>query len=104
MLRRQPRSTIHDTLFHYTTLFRSLLRYREDCGTIAGDCAKLIRTGRKSKVRIKIADNFFMFWKNSSFSSQTYKKKVSLGHENINLNLCIMSVVPGRKYRLRTRL
>src|SRR3546814_11868133 len=42
MIRRPPRSTRTDTLFPYTTLFRSLLAARE-IGTLEADADKVLR-------------------------------------------------------------
>src|SRR3546814_2616686 len=48
MIRRPPRSTRTDTLFPYTTLFRSLARFREQHGALAlgvgTDAQSLFRT------------------------------------------------------------
>src|SRR3546814_10705940 len=38
MIRRPPRSTRTDTLFPYTTLFRSIGRCHDRCGTRGGQC------------------------------------------------------------------
>src|SRR3546814_8429706 len=41
MIRRPPRSTRTDTLFPYTTLFRSRISMRERCGSsTTGSCSK----------------------------------------------------------------
>src|SRR3546814_8211418 len=45
MIRRPPRSTRTDTLFPYTTLFRSLPRaYRKACRGAGGDCEETSRS------------------------------------------------------------
>src|SRR3546814_20737152 len=58
MLRRPPRSTRTDTLFPYTTLFRSILRGDEGegiAGERAGDRLALDRAGRRGDVTVEVA-------------------------------------------------
>src|SRR3546814_16663984 len=59
MLRRPPRSTRTDTLFPYTTLFRSgeLDRRGVDRNAVAIELVMEVRAGRKAG-RADIADNF----------------------------------------------
>src|SRR3546814_13063247 len=56
MIRRPPSSTRTDTLFPYTTLFRSLLdelvgrRRRDDLGNLVGACAEAALRGRLREI------------------------------------------------------
>src|SRR3546814_9636989 len=56
MIRRPPRSTRTDTLFPYTTLFRSLLGHR-----ILGPYLIGIQTGRGIPLRAKIITLIFLW-------------------------------------------
>src|SRR3546814_13180058 len=57
MIRRPPRSTRTDTLFPYTTLFRSGLDHRHQLGLlhlVAGHIARAARGGKTATVAIAI--------------------------------------------------
>src|SRR3546814_3231754 len=50
MIRRPPRSTLTDTLFPYTTLFRSYLRYGN------GEIAVLLESGGNAGLQLRISE------------------------------------------------
>src|SRR3546814_15643824 len=52
MIRRPPRSTRTDSLFPYTTLFRSTATFRVGGGELAFDADGIVLTGRDASVSL----------------------------------------------------
>src|SRR3546814_20735868 len=78
MIRRPPRSTRTDTLFPYTTLFRSVLDLVSELGAVAVAVGPGKATGTQASVMI---DDF-------QAAYDMTRHIIALGHKRIGLIIC----------------